>query len=162
MTLAEESLSKFPAPWFGGKRKAAPTVWALLGDVPHYVEPFAGTLAVLLERPHLCNRKQWDEWCKRMRDAPRQRQRARAVPVDRSPTDRGPRMRRLVVLVLICLSLWAAIGAVVAWVAGAERLSAAVGAVAFFLAAAVLTVDGTRDTSRPGYPADRRNREAGQ
>jgi hypothetical protein len=47
---------KAPFPWFGGKSKAAPIVWALLGDVDHYVEPFAGSLAVLLNRPHLCNR----------------------------------------------------------------------------------------------------------
>ena len=54
MTLA--SLSKAPFPWFGGKRKAAPLVWSLLGDVPHYVEPFFGSGAVLLERPHPANR----------------------------------------------------------------------------------------------------------
>ena len=51
-----KTLQKAPFPWFGGKSKAAPTVWALLGDVPHYVEPFAGSLAVLLNRPHPCNR----------------------------------------------------------------------------------------------------------
>lgn len=42
---------KAPFPWFGGKRKIAPEVWAALGDVDNYVEPFAGSLAVLLERP---------------------------------------------------------------------------------------------------------------
>lgn len=42
---------KAPFPWFGGKRKVAPVVWAALGDVDNYVEPFAGSLAVLLERP---------------------------------------------------------------------------------------------------------------
>lgn len=42
---------KAPFPWFGGKRRVAPEVWAALGDVPNYVEPFAGSLAVLLERP---------------------------------------------------------------------------------------------------------------
>lgn len=47
---------KAPMPWFGGKSKAAPAVWDALGDVAHYVEPFAGTLAVLLNRPHPCNR----------------------------------------------------------------------------------------------------------
>jgi hypothetical protein len=47
---------KAPFPWFGGKSKAAPLVWALLGDVDHYVEPFAGSLAVLLNRPHPCHR----------------------------------------------------------------------------------------------------------
>lgn len=47
---------KPPFPWFGGKSKAAPAVWAALGDVEHYVEPFAGGLGVLLNRPHPCNR----------------------------------------------------------------------------------------------------------
>ena len=40
-----------PFPWFGGKRRVAADVWAAFGDVPNYVEPFAGSLAVLLERP---------------------------------------------------------------------------------------------------------------
>ena len=40
-----------PFPWFGGKRRVAGAVWAALGDVQHYVEPFAGSLAVLLGRP---------------------------------------------------------------------------------------------------------------
>lgn len=31
-------------------------MWALLGDVHHYIEPFAGSLAVLLNRPHESNR----------------------------------------------------------------------------------------------------------
>jgi site-specific DNA-adenine methylase len=43
---------KAPFVWFGGKRKVAPQVWEALGDVDNYVEPFAGSLAVLLERPH--------------------------------------------------------------------------------------------------------------
>lgn len=43
---------KAPFPWFGGKRRVAPEVWGALGDVDNYVEPFAGSLAVLLERPH--------------------------------------------------------------------------------------------------------------
>jgi len=42
---------KAPFPWFGGKRRVAPVVWQALGDVDHYVEPFAGSLAVLLDRP---------------------------------------------------------------------------------------------------------------
>jgi len=42
---------KAPFPWFGGKRKVAPIVWDALGDVYSYSEPFAGSLAVLLERP---------------------------------------------------------------------------------------------------------------
>jgi DNA adenine methylase len=40
-----------PFPWFGGKRRVAAEVWAALGDVDNYVEPFAGSLAVLLCRP---------------------------------------------------------------------------------------------------------------
>lgn len=42
---------KAPFPWFGGKSKVALQVWAALGDVDNYVEPFAGSLAVLLGRP---------------------------------------------------------------------------------------------------------------
>jgi len=41
-----------PFPWFGGKRRVAELVWARLGDVQTYNEPFAGSLAVLLARPH--------------------------------------------------------------------------------------------------------------
>lgn len=52
---------KAPFPWFGGKSKAAPAVWAALGDVSHYVEPFAGSLAVLINRPHPCNRTYYSE-----------------------------------------------------------------------------------------------------
>lgn len=40
-----------PFPWFGGKMRASALVWARLGAVPNYVEPFAGSLAVLLGRP---------------------------------------------------------------------------------------------------------------
>ena len=42
---------KAPFPWFGGKRKVAAEVWAAIGDAYNYVEPFAGSLAVLLARP---------------------------------------------------------------------------------------------------------------
>lgn len=42
---------KAPYPWFGGKRRVAAEVWRVLGDVDNYVEPFAGSLAVLLLRP---------------------------------------------------------------------------------------------------------------
>jgi hypothetical protein len=54
-------LNKAPFPWFGGKSRAAPLVWQLLGDPCHYVEPFAGALGVLLERPHPCNRAYYSE-----------------------------------------------------------------------------------------------------
>ena len=43
---------KTPFPYFGGKAGAAAAVWAALGDVPHYVEPFFGSGAVLFRRPH--------------------------------------------------------------------------------------------------------------
>jgi DNA adenine methylase len=43
---------KAPFPWFGGKSRAADLIWARLGDVDTYNEPFAGSLAVLLGRPH--------------------------------------------------------------------------------------------------------------
>lgn len=59
MTLI--NLAKAPFPYFGGKSKAADLVWSLLGDVPHYVEPFAGSLAVLLNRPHPANRPHFSE-----------------------------------------------------------------------------------------------------
>lgn len=41
-----------PFPYFGGKSRAASLTWARLGDVASYVEPFAGSLAILLGRPH--------------------------------------------------------------------------------------------------------------
>lgn len=40
-----------PFPYFGGKRKAAPVVWEAFGTVQNYVEPFAGSLAMLLASP---------------------------------------------------------------------------------------------------------------
>ena len=52
---------KPPAPYPGGKAKAAPLVWCLLGDPAHYVEPFCGMAAVLLNRPHECNRTYYSE-----------------------------------------------------------------------------------------------------
>lgn len=46
-----------PFPYFGGKRRAAPLVWAALGDPSGYVEPFAGSAAVLLARPRFEGRR---------------------------------------------------------------------------------------------------------
>jgi site-specific DNA-adenine methylase len=40
-----------PYPWFGGKARVAHLVWPALGDVEHYVEPFFGGGAILLNRP---------------------------------------------------------------------------------------------------------------
>ena len=42
---------KAPFPWFGGKSRAAPLIWEVLGDPANYIEPFAGGMAVLLGRP---------------------------------------------------------------------------------------------------------------
>lgn len=36
-------------------------MWAALGDVAHYVEPFGGSLAILLQRPHQANRAYFSE-----------------------------------------------------------------------------------------------------
>lgn len=52
MTIIEQKL-KAPFPYFGGKSRIAHEVWARFGNVPNYVEPFAGSLAVLLSRPTL-------------------------------------------------------------------------------------------------------------
>ena len=46
-----------PFPYFGGKRRAAPLIWPRLGDPSGYVEPFAGSAAVLLARPELKGRR---------------------------------------------------------------------------------------------------------
>lgn len=40
-----------PFPYFGYKGKVSSEVWKRLGNPPNYVEPFAGSLAVLLQRP---------------------------------------------------------------------------------------------------------------
>ncbi len=44
--------TKAPFPWFGGKSSVADDIWVRLGDVKNYVEPFLGSGAVLLSRPH--------------------------------------------------------------------------------------------------------------
>jgi hypothetical protein len=46
-----------PFPYFGGKRRAAPRIWQALGDPSGYVEPFAGSAAVLLARPSFKGRR---------------------------------------------------------------------------------------------------------
>lgn len=43
---------KAPFPWFGGKSAVADLVWDRFGRVQNYVEPFFGSGAVLLNRPH--------------------------------------------------------------------------------------------------------------
>jgi DNA adenine methylase len=49
--VSEEPL-KAPFPWFGGKSTVAQVVWDRLGNVSNYIEPFFGSGAVLLARPH--------------------------------------------------------------------------------------------------------------
>lgn len=38
--------------YFGGKVRIAKVIWKRFGDVPNYVEAFAGSLATMLARPH--------------------------------------------------------------------------------------------------------------
>jgi len=42
-------------PYAGAKREVADVVWQRFGNTPNYVEPFCGTAAVLLARPHTPN-----------------------------------------------------------------------------------------------------------
>ena len=46
-----------PFPYFGGKRRAAAIIWRVLGDPGGYIEPFAGSAAVLLARPPFRGRR---------------------------------------------------------------------------------------------------------
>ena len=48
---------KAPFPYFGGKHRAAPILWEAFGDPGGYVEPFAGSAAVLLARPSVSGRR---------------------------------------------------------------------------------------------------------
>lgn len=51
-----------PFPYFGGKSRIASTVWDRLGaDVTNYVEPFAGSVAMLLNRPGWAPDVNWTE-----------------------------------------------------------------------------------------------------
>ena len=46
-----------PIIWFGCKRRQAPCVWQLLGKVDSYLEPFAGSCAVMLGNPWIPNKE---------------------------------------------------------------------------------------------------------
>lgn len=50
--MTSRRVLRAPFPWYGGKSLAAPLIWQAFGNVPNYVEPFAGSLATLLARPH--------------------------------------------------------------------------------------------------------------
>lgn len=47
-----DSELRAPFPWFGGKSRVVDVVWKAFGNPPNYVEPFFGSGAVLLARPH--------------------------------------------------------------------------------------------------------------
>jgi len=51
MSAHSKQLLRAPFPYFGGKSRCADMIWQRFGDVVNYVEPFAGSLAVLLARP---------------------------------------------------------------------------------------------------------------
>ncbi|MHA2254156.1 MAG: DNA adenine methylase [Candidatus Kariarchaeaceae archaeon] len=46
-----------PFPWNGTKKRVVGAVWSRFGNVDHYLEPFAGSIAVLLGRPHIPRRE---------------------------------------------------------------------------------------------------------
>lgn len=54
---------KSPFPYFGGKSTVAPVVWAALGQPKHYLEPFFGSGAVLLNRPDYNPAKHMETVC---------------------------------------------------------------------------------------------------
>lgn len=56
-TLSPDRSLEAPFPYFGGKRRIAPVVWQAFGDPGGYVEPFAGSAAVLLGRPGFKGRR---------------------------------------------------------------------------------------------------------
>jgi len=49
--MIEPVYATAPFPYFGSKSVIAADIWAALGDVAHYIEPFFGSGAVLLNRP---------------------------------------------------------------------------------------------------------------
>lgn len=51
MTTPPQTL-RAPMPYFGGKARIAGAVWERFGNIPNFVEPFFGSGAVLLARPH--------------------------------------------------------------------------------------------------------------
>lgn len=48
---SEQEQLKAPFPYFGGKRKVTADVWRRFGKPKQYIEPFAGSLAMLLAKP---------------------------------------------------------------------------------------------------------------
>ena len=54
---------KAPFPYFGGKATVADVVWKALGQPKHYIEPFFGSGAVLLNRPDYNPQKHLETVC---------------------------------------------------------------------------------------------------
>ncbi len=54
---------KSPFPYFGGKSTVSHIVWDAIGDVPHYIEPFFGSGAVLLSRPRFDSQSHTETVC---------------------------------------------------------------------------------------------------
>lgn len=46
---------KAPFQYFGGKSQVADEIWARLGHVKHYIEPFCGSAAMLLKAPRIAD-----------------------------------------------------------------------------------------------------------
>ena len=44
---------KSPYSYFGSKKKVVNDIWARFGNVENYIEPFAGSLSVLLGNPNI-------------------------------------------------------------------------------------------------------------
>lgn len=48
-----QSKIKIPFSYFGAKRKIAPIIWQALGKIDNYIEPFCGSLSILLRNPNI-------------------------------------------------------------------------------------------------------------
>lgn len=57
MNRRDDQRLQAPFPYFGGKSGIAETIWRALGDPDVYVEPFLGSAAVVLARPHTPRRE---------------------------------------------------------------------------------------------------------
>lgn len=55
--MARSKYLKAPFPWAGGKSRWSDEVWSRFGPCDAYLEPFAGSLAMLLRNPWPCDRE---------------------------------------------------------------------------------------------------------
>jgi hypothetical protein len=51
VSVATADVLKAPYPWAGGKARVSSMVWQRLGNPDNFIEPFMGSLAVMLRRP---------------------------------------------------------------------------------------------------------------